>query len=51
MTHDPNDWNPMLPPLEVSDHKPRKTGILDAHGKPIKRYPNPMGFHCPRGRP
>jgi hypothetical protein len=42
-------WDdPMIPHLEVPDHKPRKTGLLDHRGKPIKRPPNPMGFHCPK---
>lgn len=36
---------PMIPYLEVPDHKVRKTGLLDHRGKPIKRPPNPIGFH------
>lgn len=40
---------PMIPFLDAPDHKPKKTGILDIRGKPIKRPPNPMGFHCPKG--
>lgn len=51
MSYDPDSWNPMLPNLEVPDHKPKKTGILDIRGKPIKRHPTPMGFHCPKVRP
>jgi hypothetical protein len=48
MTHDPDDWNPMLPSLDVPEHKPKKTGLVDVRGKPIKRYPRPIGFHIPR---
>jgi hypothetical protein len=44
-------WDdPLIPHIEVPDHKPVKTGILDKRGKPIRRPPNPMGFHTPKGR-
>lgn len=42
---------PLLPSLEVPDHTPVKTGVLDKYGKQIERQPNPVGFHCPRVKP
>lgn len=30
--------------LEVCDHEPTDTGLLDANGDTIWRGPNPMGF-------
>jgi hypothetical protein len=48
-----NDWSdpwPLLPSLEVPDHKPVRTGLLDRRGEPIERPPNPMGFHVPGKR-
>lgn len=47
-----NWWEdePFRPSLEVPEHKPVDTGIVDKHGQPIKRPPNPIGFHCPKGR-
>jgi hypothetical protein len=50
MTHDPNDWNPLLPAIDVPEHKPVNTGILDRYGKPIERQPRPIGFHVPQGK-
>lgn len=38
---------PLVPNLDVPDHKPVDTGLLDKRGEPIKRQPNPIGFHCP----
>lgn len=51
MSYDPDDWNPLLPQLDVPEHKPRKTGILDVRGKMIKRPPPQIGFHRPQGNP
>jgi hypothetical protein len=45
-----DDDPPLIPNLDVPDHKPKKTGILDKYGKPIKRPPNPIGFHHPARR-
>jgi hypothetical protein len=28
----------MLPPIEVPDHKPVETGLLDRHGRAISRH-------------
>lgn len=30
--------------LEVCDHEATETGLLDKHGDPIWRAPNPIGF-------
>lgn len=39
------DWNdPMLPPLQVSAHRPIDTGLVDHRGDRIMRAPNPIGF-------
>lgn len=38
------DVEPNRPSLAVPDHEPSFTGLLDAHGEPIFRGPNPMGF-------
>lgn len=42
------DWydndGPMIPHLEVDDHEPVDTGLLDVSGNCIMRSPNPMGF-------
>lgn len=35
---------PLIPHLEVSDHEPSFTGLLDANGDEIWRDPNPIGF-------
>lgn len=46
-----DDWcdlGPLLPSLEVDDHEPVFTGLLDASGEAILRMPEPMGFHNPR---
>lgn len=50
MSHDPNEWNPLLPSLDVPEHNPVETGLLDKRGEPIRRYPNQVGFHRPKGR-
>jgi len=42
--YDPNDWNPLVPSLEVDDHVPVDTGLVDHRGDPIMRAPNPCGF-------
>lgn len=44
------DQTPMLPPLDVAEHKPVDTGLVDRGGNPIRRPPNPLGFHKPKGR-
>jgi len=36
--------DPLLPSLTVPDFVAIETGLLDAHGDPIMRAPNPMGF-------
>jgi hypothetical protein len=33
--------------IEVCDHEPRFTGLLDADGNEIWCEPNPIGFHHP----
>lgn len=41
------DWSDDIPRssnIEVSDHEPTDTGLLDVHGSPIWRAPNPVGF-------
>jgi hypothetical protein len=38
---------PLIPDIEVPDHRPVKTGLLDSRGRTIRRYPNQMGFHRP----
>jgi hypothetical protein len=43
------DDEPLIPSLEVPEHKPVETGLLDKRGQPIRRHPNKIGFHCPRG--
>lgn len=48
MTHNPNDWNPLLPSLDVPEHKPVDTGLVDRRGQPIVRQPPRVGFHIPR---
>jgi hypothetical protein len=45
-----DDDPPLIPQLDVPDHEPKKTGLVDKYGKPIRRPPNPMGFHKPSGR-
>jgi hypothetical protein len=42
--YDPDDWNPLVPSLEVDDHIAVETGIIDERGDPIMRAPNPVGF-------
>ena len=42
--YDPNDWNPLVPSLEVDDHVSVDTGLVDKRGDPIMRAPNPLGF-------
>jgi hypothetical protein len=42
--YDPNDWNPLVPSLEVDDHVSVDTGIIDERGDSIMRAPNPIGF-------
>lgn len=39
---------PLLPNINVSDHQPVDTGLVDASGNPIMRAPEPVGFHRPR---
>jgi hypothetical protein len=38
------DRQSFLPDLDVPDHKPRDTGLLDQSGNPIMRGPRPIGF-------
>lgn len=38
------DDEPLLPALTVDDHEAVPTGLVDRHGDPIYRAPNPMGF-------
>lgn len=42
--YDPDDWNPLVPPLTVDDHVEGDTGLIDHRGDAIMRAPNPMGF-------
>lgn len=42
-----DDWSNDIPrpsSLDVPDHVPTDTGLLDKHGDTIWRGPNPMGF-------
>lgn len=39
----PND-GPLLPEINVPEHKPIDTGFLDAQGNMILRHPRPIGF-------
>lgn len=52
--HPRADWldddSPLIPEIEVSDHQPIDTGLIDQHGDQIMRGPNPIGFHHPRRR-
>jgi len=41
---------PLLPQIDVPEHRPVNIGLLDRHGKPIERHPNRIGFHSPKGR-
>jgi hypothetical protein len=36
--------DPLLPSVDVPEHKPSFTGLLDSKGKEIWRSPRPMGF-------
>lgn len=38
---------PLLPGLSVDDNRPVDTGLVDRHGNPIMRLPEPMGFAVP----
>jgi hypothetical protein len=41
------EWDddvPLLPSLDVPEHEPAWTGLVDAKGEPIFRYPRPVGF-------
>lgn len=40
------DDTPLLPALTVDDHETVHTGLVDKHGDPILRAPNPIGFGC-----
>ena len=40
---------PLIPNVSVSDHVATDTGLVDVRGQPIKRPPNTVGFHCPKG--
>lgn len=35
---------PMIPSLDVPDHTPTWTGLLDLNEDPIMRAPRPIGF-------
>ena len=35
---------PMLAEITLPESKPVDTGLLWANGKPVMRYPNPIGF-------
>jgi len=39
-----DDESPLLPSLSVPDHEAVHTGLVDRHGDPIMRAPNPIGF-------
>jgi hypothetical protein len=36
--------DPLLPSVDVPEHEPSFTGLLDSRGEEIWRAPNPMGF-------
>jgi hypothetical protein len=36
--------DPLVPALEVSDHEPTFTGLIDKGGEEIWRAPRPIGF-------
>jgi hypothetical protein len=38
---------PLIPPIDVPEHQPVNTGLVDRRGEPIRRPPNPLGFHRP----
>lgn len=44
--YDDDDWYepPLLTTIEVSDHEPFDTGLLDADGNTIWRVNDPIGF-------
>lgn len=44
------DMGPVLPSIQASDHQPVNTGLVDKHGNPIMRAPEPCGFHRARGQ-
>jgi hypothetical protein len=44
-----DDQEPHRPHLEVPDHEPTFTGLIDARGDEIWRGPNDIGFHNPKG--
>lgn len=43
-----DDWSsedcPCPSSVEVADHRPIDTGLMDKHGNTIWRMPTPMGF-------
>lgn len=39
-----DDDAPLLPSLNVDEHKPVKTGLLWPNGEPVMRMPRPIGF-------
>jgi hypothetical protein len=42
------DWidadYPLIPSIEVDEHRPVKTDLIWSTGEPVMRLPNPMGF-------
>jgi hypothetical protein len=36
--------DPLLPHIDVPEHKPVHTGLVDLRGDPIMRAPRPIGF-------
>lgn len=45
-----DDDVPLLPDLDVPDHEPTDTGLINKNGDTIWRGPNEIGFHNPRER-
>lgn len=43
---DQDDWfdAPLVPDIQVPEHRPVDTGLVDIRGDAIMRAPNPMGF-------
>lgn len=39
-----DDESPLLPYLDVPEHLPHDTGLIDLNGDPILRAPRPIGF-------
>lgn len=41
-----DDWKTFAPALTVDVDYGVDTGLLDQHGNPIFKQPNPIGFHA-----